>query len=62
MNVGQETTMNEEDSEVKGSNLSSDLDSHKRHTNNYESEGTTVRRVSYSFSCFLFCVFLISLL
>jgi hypothetical protein len=56
MNVGQETTMNEEDSEVKGSTLSSDLDSHKRHTNNYESEGTTVRRVSYSF------VFLISLL
>ncbi|CAM0871652.1 unnamed protein product [Alopecurus aequalis] len=45
MNVGQETARNQEDSsEVKGSTLSSDLDSHKRHTDNYKSEGTTVRR------------------
>ncbi|KAM0845234.1 hypothetical protein ACQ4PT_056508 [Festuca glaucescens] len=44
MNVGQETSRNQEDSEIKGSTLSPDEDSHKRHTDNYKSEGTTVRR------------------
>ncbi|KAM0842168.1 hypothetical protein ACQ4PT_058559 [Festuca glaucescens] len=44
MNVGQGTSRNQEDSEIKGSTLSPDEDSHKRHTGNYKSEGTTVRR------------------
>ncbi|XP_047089754.1 DNA repair protein UVH3-like [Lolium rigidum] len=44
MNVGQETSRNQEDSEIKGSTLPPDEDSHKRHTDNYKPEGTTVRR------------------
>jgi hypothetical protein len=55
MNVGQETSRNQEDSEIKWSTLSPDEDSHKRHTDNYKSEGTTVRRVScYHFLAFSF--------
>uniref|UniRef100_A0ACD5TVH4 Uncharacterized protein n=1 Tax=Avena sativa TaxID=4498 RepID=A0ACD5TVH4_AVESA len=42
MNVGQETTRNQEDSEVKGSTMSLDEGSHKRHAS--KSEGMEVRR------------------
>lgn len=43
-NVGRETTRNQDDLEDKRSTLSSNEDSDKRHTENYKSEGTTVRR------------------
>ncbi|KQK23032.1 DNA repair protein UVH3 isoform X1 [Brachypodium distachyon] len=43
-NAGHETAVSQEDSEVKTSTFSSDVDTHKSHAGNYKSEGTALRR------------------
>uniref|UniRef100_A0A0A9BDF9 DNA-repair protein UVH3, putative n=1 Tax=Arundo donax TaxID=35708 RepID=A0A0A9BDF9_ARUDO len=46
INAGHETIGSKADSDIKYSTITSDEDSHKRHTSNYKSKGTVLRRSS----------------